>query len=112
MRSGGQGGHGGQGGVDGGGGGSGEGPTFHYKINADFVNMNLVQSPNVVQTSSQVMNYCPPASRIFHGQRMILDVMHQFFAQDTKKQKIYVLYGLGGAGKTQIALKLIEESTW
>ncbi|KAJ6459294.1 hypothetical protein C8R45DRAFT_1081506 [Mycena sanguinolenta] len=27
------------------------------------------------------------------------------------KQKIYVLYGLGGAGKTQIALKFIEEST-
>ncbi|KAJ6450465.1 P-loop containing nucleoside triphosphate hydrolase protein [Mycena sanguinolenta] len=37
--------------------------------------------------------------------------MHQFFTQDTRKQKIYVLYGLGGAGKTQIALKFIEEST-
>ncbi|KAJ6472003.1 hypothetical protein C8R45DRAFT_908206 [Mycena sanguinolenta] len=35
--------------------------------------------------------------------------MHQFFAEDTGKQKIYVLYGLGGAGKTQIALKFIEE---
>ncbi|KAJ6451793.1 hypothetical protein C8R45DRAFT_1083624 [Mycena sanguinolenta] len=31
------------------------------------------------------------------------------FAQDTRKQKIYVLYGLGGAGKTQIALKFIDE---
>ncbi|KAJ6483196.1 P-loop containing nucleoside triphosphate hydrolase protein [Mycena sanguinolenta] len=37
--------------------------------------------------------------------------MHQFFAQDIQKQKIYVLYGLGGAGKTQIALKFIQEST-
>ncbi|KAJ6483199.1 hypothetical protein C8R45DRAFT_871061 [Mycena sanguinolenta] len=36
--------------------------------------------------------------------------MHQFFAQDIQKQKIYVLYGLGGAGKTQIALKFIQDS--
>ncbi|KAJ6488928.1 P-loop containing nucleoside triphosphate hydrolase protein, partial [Mycena sanguinolenta] len=32
-------------------------------------------------------------------------------AQDIQEQKIYVLYGLGGAGKTQIALKFIKEST-
>jgi GTPase SAR1 family protein len=37
--------------------------------------------------------------------------MHQFFKQDLGKQHIYVLYGLGGAGKTQIALKFIEESS-
>ncbi|KAJ7853125.1 P-loop containing nucleoside triphosphate hydrolase protein [Mycena olivaceomarginata] len=59
----------------------------------------------------QVVNHCPPPSRIFQGRQTILDALHQFFAQDTQKQKIYVLYGLGGAGKTQIALKFIEEST-
>ncbi|KAJ6475447.1 hypothetical protein C8R45DRAFT_1054713 [Mycena sanguinolenta] len=37
--------------------------------------------------------------------------MHQFFAQDPQRQKVYVLYGLGGAGKTQIALKFIEDWT-
>ncbi|KAJ7884297.1 hypothetical protein B0H14DRAFT_3105884 [Mycena olivaceomarginata] len=37
--------------------------------------------------------------------------MCQSFAKDTGKQHIYVLHGLGGAGKTQIALKFIEEST-
>ncbi|KAJ6484604.1 P-loop containing nucleoside triphosphate hydrolase protein [Mycena sanguinolenta] len=109
--SGGHGGAGGQGGVHGGGGGSGEGPTLHYEINGENITMNMVQSPNVVQASSHVMNYCPPASRNFHGRQTILDTMYQFFAQDTRKQKIYVLYGLGGAGKTQIALKFIEEST-
>ncbi|KAJ6459242.1 P-loop containing nucleoside triphosphate hydrolase protein [Mycena sanguinolenta] len=107
--SGGQGGHGGQGGVHGGGGGSSKGPTFH--IEAEHLIMNMGQSPDVVQPSSHVMNHCPPASRIFHGQRTILEAMHYFFAQDTPKQKIYVLYGLGGAGKTQIALRFIEEST-
>ncbi|KAJ6459330.1 hypothetical protein C8R45DRAFT_942353 [Mycena sanguinolenta] len=85
--SGGHGGGGGQGGVHRGGGGSGEGPTLHYEINGENITMNMVQSPNVVQASSQF-----------------------FFVQDTQKQRIYVLYGLGGAGKTQIALKFIEES--
>ncbi|KAJ6484623.1 hypothetical protein C8R45DRAFT_1075104 [Mycena sanguinolenta] len=105
--SGGQGGPGGQGGVHGGGGGSGEGPTL--QMNAEYMTV-IMQNPEVVQ-GSRVMNHCPPASRNFHGRRTILDAMHQFFVQDTRKQKIYVLYGLGGAGKTQIALRFIEEST-
>ena len=108
MHSGGQGGNGGQGGLQGGSGGSGEGPTL--QMNAEYMTV-FVQSPEVVQ-GSRVVNHCPPPSRIFHGRQTILDAMHQLFAQDTQKQKIYVLYGLGGAGKTQIALKFIEESTW
>ncbi|KAJ7480578.1 hypothetical protein FB451DRAFT_1031029, partial [Mycena latifolia] len=36
--------------------------------------------------------------------------MHQYFTEDLGKQHIYVLYGLGGSGKTQIALKFIDES--
>ncbi|KAJ6471998.1 P-loop containing nucleoside triphosphate hydrolase protein [Mycena sanguinolenta] len=97
---GGQGGSGGQGGEQGGGGGTGEGPVVHQ---------HFLSSP-VVQVS-RLLNHCPPPSRIFHGRRFILDAMHQFFAQNTGKQKIYVLFGLGGAGKTQIALKFIEEWT-
>ncbi|KAJ7731964.1 hypothetical protein B0H14DRAFT_2998042, partial [Mycena olivaceomarginata] len=46
----------------------------------------------------------PPPSRIFQGRRDILDKMHYFFTSDVGIQHIYVLYGLGGAGKTQIAL--------
>ncbi|KAJ7120329.1 acyl transferase/acyl hydrolase/lysophospholipase [Mycena epipterygia] len=55
-------------------------------------------------------NNCPPASRIFQGRNAILDEMHQYFLQPTGKQHIYLLHGLGGAGKTQIALKFMEES--
>ncbi|KAJ7437959.1 hypothetical protein FB451DRAFT_1152353, partial [Mycena latifolia] len=36
--------------------------------------------------------------------------MHQFFTQNVNKQCIFLLHGLGGAGKTQIALKFIEQS--
>ncbi|KAJ6543526.1 P-loop containing nucleoside triphosphate hydrolase protein [Mycena vulgaris] len=58
---------------------------------------------------TQTITKCPPPSRIFHGRQNILDKMYQFFEQDLDKQHIYLLHGLGGAGKTQIALKFIEE---
>ncbi|KAJ6547811.1 hypothetical protein DFH09DRAFT_1281763 [Mycena vulgaris] len=59
--------------------------------------------------ATQTITKCPPASRIFHGRQNILDKMHQFFTQGSDKQHIFLLHGLGGAGKTQIALKFIEE---
>ncbi|KAJ7791785.1 hypothetical protein B0H13DRAFT_1747125 [Mycena leptocephala] len=37
--------------------------------------------------------------------------MHEFFNQDIGKQHIYVLHGLGGAGKTQIGLKFVNNSS-
>jgi hypothetical protein len=61
--------------------------------------------------SSQSTNNCPPPSRIFLGRQIILGKMHQYFDRDLGKQHIYVLYGLGGEGKTQIGLKFIEESS-
>ncbi|KAJ6450526.1 P-loop containing nucleoside triphosphate hydrolase protein [Mycena sanguinolenta] len=79
--------------------------------------MNTGSAVNTVHTSSavvqafQAINHCPPPSQIFQGRQAILDSMHQFFTQDAGKQKRYVLYGLGGAGKTQIALKFIQESS-
>ncbi|KAF7341948.1 FabD/lysophospholipase-like protein [Mycena sanguinolenta] len=116
--SGGHGGSGGSGGSQGGGGGTGEGPTLQNHIKTEHLTMNITNtgsavntvhtSPAVVQ-GSQVINHCPPPSQIFHGRQDVLDSMHRFFSQDTRKQKRYVLYGLGGAGKTQIALKFIEQ---
>ncbi|KAJ7106940.1 P-loop containing nucleoside triphosphate hydrolase protein, partial [Mycena epipterygia] len=54
---------------------------------------------------------CPPPSRIFEGRKAILEGMHQYFSHTTGKQHIYLLYGLGGSGKTQIALKFVEEAS-
>ncbi|KAF7340683.1 FabD/lysophospholipase-like protein [Mycena sanguinolenta] len=118
--SGGQGGNGGNGGLLGGHGGTGEGPTLHYNIRAEHFTMNTTNMGSAVNTvqkssamvqASQAINHCPPPSQIFYGRQTILESMHQFFVQHTGKQKRYVLYGLGGAGKTQIALKFIEEWT-
>ncbi|KAJ7705167.1 hypothetical protein B0H16DRAFT_1482390 [Mycena metata] len=73
----------------------------------------IVTAPSfAVVKAVENINNCPPPSRIFQGRQAILDKMHQFFDTDWGNQHIYVLYGLGGAGKTQIALKFIEESSF
>ncbi|KAJ7760933.1 P-loop containing nucleoside triphosphate hydrolase protein [Mycena metata] len=72
--------------------------------------VHTMMSPAAVQVP-QYTNNCPPASRIFQGREKILAKMQGYFAQDMEKQHIYVLHGLGGAGKTEIALKFIQESS-
>ncbi|KAJ6549317.1 hypothetical protein DFH09DRAFT_620363 [Mycena vulgaris] len=72
--------------------------------------LSMGVAPDVAATpATHTITKCPPPSRIFHGRQNILDKMHQFFKQDLEDQHIYLLYGLGGAGKTQIALKFIKE---
>ncbi|KAJ6471667.1 hypothetical protein DFH09DRAFT_1220144, partial [Mycena vulgaris] len=73
--------------------------------------MLTVISPNVLvpQVPPQINN-CPPPTRIFHGRQTILDKMNQYFTQSKGVQNIFLLHGLGGAGKTQISLKFIQES--
>ncbi|KAJ7878262.1 FabD lysophospholipase-like protein, partial [Mycena leptocephala] len=51
---------------------------------------------------------CPPPSRIFQGRQDILAKMDEYFSKDIGERHIYVLHGLGGSGKTQIALKFLE----
>jgi len=36
--------------------------------------------------------------------------MRSYFEKDCASQRIFVLHGLGGAGKSQLAFKFIEES--
>jgi hypothetical protein len=70
-------------------------------------------SPDIsISQAAQQANNCPPPSRIFQGRQTIRDEMNDFFTQEIQKQLIYLLYGLGGAGKTQIALKFISGSSW
>ncbi|KAJ6569819.1 P-loop containing nucleoside triphosphate hydrolase protein [Mycena vulgaris] len=72
--------------------------------------MLTVISPSVlVPQAPPRINNCPPPTRIFHGRQTILDKINRYFMQSKGVQKIFLLYGLGGAGKTQIALKFIQE---
>ncbi|KAJ7794120.1 hypothetical protein B0H13DRAFT_2298720 [Mycena leptocephala] len=112
--AGGQGGSGGQGHLygTGGSGGPGLGPTVHitaHNLHATFASEQAFQLSNI--RASQIVNHCPPPSRIFQGRQSILDKMHHFFTSNLGIQHIYVLHGLGGAGKTQIALKFINEQS-
>ncbi|KAJ7887710.1 FabD lysophospholipase-like protein, partial [Mycena leptocephala] len=50
---------------------------------------------------------CPPPSQIFQGRQDILAKMDEYFSKDIGERHIYVLHGLGGSGKTQIALKFL-----
>jgi predicted alpha/beta-fold hydrolase len=36
--------------------------------------------------------------------------MHQYFDSGHKSQQVFVLHGLGGSGKSQIAFKFLEDS--
>ncbi|KAJ7713106.1 P-loop containing nucleoside triphosphate hydrolase protein [Mycena metata] len=74
---------------------------------------NIITAPSfAVVKAVENINNCPPPSRIFQGRQAVLDKMHLFFNTDSGEQHMYVLYGLGGAGKTQIALKFIEQSSF
>ncbi|KDQ48954.1 hypothetical protein JAAARDRAFT_144167, partial [Jaapia argillacea MUCL 33604] len=54
----------------------------------------------------------PPASPAFTGRKDILFKLEEYFtsAALSTRQRVFVLYGLGGAGKTQIARKFIEQN--
>ncbi|KAJ7477806.1 hypothetical protein B0H11DRAFT_2029370, partial [Mycena galericulata] len=86
----------------GGHGGDGQGPTVHLHIKTSELTVDSLRARTA--QASEIVNHCPPASRIFHGRQDILDKMHHFFTSNMGTQHIYVLHGLGGAGKTQIAL--------
>ena len=51
---------------------------------------------------------CPLSVHTFTGRSDILAQMHECFSNDSQDQHMFVLYGLGGAGKTQVALKFVE----
>ncbi|KAF8598106.1 TPR-like protein, partial [Ceratobasidium sp. AG-I] len=52
---------------------------------------------------------CPPPSRAFTGREDILGQMSDyFFSKSSMDRRLFVLCGLGGAGKTQLALKFVQ----
>jgi len=46
----------------------------------------------------------------FIGRKDILDKLRRYFDSESASQRIFVLHGIGGAGKSQLAFKFIEES--
>ncbi|KAF8596365.1 FabD/lysophospholipase-like protein [Ceratobasidium sp. AG-I] len=70
------------------------------------INQGNIQS--LEPTTSRV-GRCPPPSRAFIGREDILNQMDSYFSgTGSLERRLFVLHGLGGAGKTQLALKFIH----
>ncbi|KAG9097415.1 hypothetical protein FRC06_007579 [Ceratobasidium sp. 370] len=53
---------------------------------------------------------CPIPSPVFTGRRRTVEQAKDCIARGDQERCIFVFYGLGGAGKTEIALKIVEET--
>jgi hypothetical protein len=65
--------------------------------------------PNAVPSTRAGLKRCPPPTPFFTGRKDILSQMHAYFSDNLGKRHVFVLHGLGGAGKSQIAFKFVEE---
>ncbi|KAJ7073847.1 P-loop containing nucleoside triphosphate hydrolase protein [Mycena amicta] len=77
-----------------------------------MVNMDLrVSVAAAGKKTMQFIRNCPHPSKFFQGRNDTLQQLASLFQQtEQKEQKTVLLYGLGGVGKTQIALKFIAVS--
>ncbi|KAJ7667300.1 acyl transferase/acyl hydrolase/lysophospholipase [Mycena rosella] len=62
--------------------------------------------------SAVYVKVCPPPTVWFTGRADLLDEMSQYFKTDLGQRHIFLLHGLGGAGKSQIAFKFIHQSSF
>ncbi|KAG9085699.1 hypothetical protein FRC06_003491, partial [Ceratobasidium sp. 370] len=67
-----------------------------------------IQTHKVPQTSG--VKLCPLPTPVFTGREDEIGRVTGCISQGDKRRCIFVLYGLGGTGKTQIALKTIERT--
>ncbi|CAE6511146.1 unnamed protein product [Rhizoctonia solani] len=56
----------------------------------------------------KALRSCPPPSAMFVGQEHALTQMEHHLFDSAEGRRVFVLYGLGGAGKTQLALKFAQ----
>ena len=68
--------------------------------------------PNESVPQARERKRCPLPVQPFMGREEILDKMRRYFEVGGDSRRVFVLHGLGGSGKTQIAFKFVQESTW
>ncbi|KAJ7291653.1 P-loop containing nucleoside triphosphate hydrolase protein [Mycena rebaudengoi] len=110
---GGTGGPGGIGGVIGGDGGNGEGPQFtncNFMFSGDLRVDPEATSQSLLAMRQKDPKLCPLPVSSFTGQKDILQKMHQHFDSNQGSRHIFVLHGLGGSGKSQLAFKFLQDS--
>jgi hypothetical protein len=73
-----------------------------------------LQDGVLVQKRAPPLKNCPSPTNLFTGRNDVLLQLHKCFTPlptsvESAQQRRFVLYGLGGGGKTQIAFKFIRE---
>ncbi|KAE9388259.1 hypothetical protein BT96DRAFT_442325 [Gymnopus androsaceus JB14] len=72
-----------------------------------------IQASNIPTGYTEGMTHCPTSTQFFTGRGEILQLLERHFLkrnlfQERGRRKIFLLYGLGGGGKTQCALEFIR----
>ncbi|KAH8799553.1 P-loop containing nucleoside triphosphate hydrolase protein [Flagelloscypha sp. PMI_526] len=85
-------------------------PTVHL-TSEYFKYLALAHDFPVEAVATAWVKKCPSPSPNFTGRRAELDHMHAYFSSAIgSSSRIYVIYGLGGSGKTQLLLQFVQES--
>ncbi|KAG8697963.1 hypothetical protein FRC09_007533 [Ceratobasidium sp. 395] len=53
---------------------------------------------------------CPPPSSVYTERRKPIQLAINCLTSDSKERRVFVFHGLGGAGKTQLALRTVEQT--
>jgi len=78
----------------------------------DLLQINIHNSYGNRTTSDGVIPLMPNPSNRFTGRTEVIAELKKHFFEtidSAQKRKLFLLYGMGGIGKTQICLKFIEE---
>src|ERR1700739_3152438 len=81
-------------------------PFSHAGIKDLFTDMDGSSGSHI--NPKPVLKACPAPTGVFTGRQDVLSKMHAYFSSDLGMRHIFVLYGLGGAGKSQIAYKFVD----
>jgi hypothetical protein len=57
-----------------------------------------------------VLPRCPKPSPVFTGREDVLDQMRTYFFELKREMHVFVLYGLGGTGKSDLAFYFLYEN--
>ncbi|KIJ93499.1 hypothetical protein K443DRAFT_684484 [Laccaria amethystina LaAM-08-1] len=78
-----------------------------------FIDINIHTNYGNSATSDGVISLMPNPSTRFTGRTEVIAKLKRHFFTNTndavQKRKFFLLYGMGGIGKTQICLKFVEE---
>ncbi|KAK7048824.1 hypothetical protein R3P38DRAFT_3345817 [Favolaschia claudopus] len=108
---GGIGGPGGQSGSGGGGvGGIGQGPQFHVSGTSHWNVHSTSETVFSAALKTKQRKPCPLPVSSFTGRQETLQEIHQYFGQAQGTRLVFILHGLGGSGKSQLAFKFVQEA--